>query len=77
VAGPPDEPLAQRYLAPLQREVESLRSSGANVMVVIPDAESVSVFGPNLLDYRRSSEAAAAGTRQAANEAAILRDFWS
>jgi NTE family protein len=77
VAGPPDDPLAQRYLGPLQREVESLRSSGSNVMVIIPDSESVAAFGPNLLDYHRSAQAAAAGTRQAAHEAAVLRDFWN
>ena len=76
LAGPPDSALAQRYLAPLEREVAALRADGADVVVVTPDKQCLDAFGPNLLDYRRSGDAAKAGARQAANEAAQLREFW-
>lgn len=76
VAGPLDAPFAQRYLAPLEREVEFLRTSGSDVAVITPDANCIEAFGPNLLDYRRTVMAAAGGEKQAMNEAARLRAFW-
>ena len=76
VAGPLDAPLAQRYLAPLEREVAFLRTHGSDVAIITPNAHCIESFGPNLLDYRRSVIAAEAGTRQAAAEAARLRAFW-
>jgi NTE family protein len=77
VAGPPNSPMAQRYLTPLEREVTALRARGSNVAVVTPDTQCLEAFGLNLLDYRRSSAAAASGMRQAKEEAERLRAFWS
>lgn len=77
MAGPPDSPLAQRYLGPLERELAALRAEGVDVAIVTPDAQCLEAFGPNLLDYRRSGLAASAGARQALNEAERLRQFWS
>jgi NTE family protein len=77
VAGPIESPLAQRYLAPLQREVAALRETGVDVAVVTPDPHCLDAFGSNLLDFRRSGAAAAAGTRQAQAEATRLREFWT
>jgi NTE family protein len=75
-AGPLGSPIAQRYLMPLEREVEALRTDGVDVAVVTPNAECLDAFGPSLLDYRRSGLAADAGARQAVVEAERLREFW-
>ena len=76
VAGPLDAPLAQRYLAPLEREVAFLRTHGSDVSIITPNAHCIEAFGPNLLDYRRSVIAAEGGARQAIEEGARLRAFW-
>jgi NTE family protein len=77
VAGPSDAPIAQRYLGPLEREVEALRADGADVAVVTPDPHCMDAFGPNLLDYRRSTDAASGGAKQALDEVERLKKFWT
>jgi NTE family protein len=76
VAGPSGSPLAARYLAPLQREVDALRESGHQVEVVTPDVSCIEAFGANLMDYSRRSAAAINGLRQGRIEAEKLKAFW-
>lgn len=76
VAGAVGSPLAQRYLAPLQREVDALRDAGHEVEVITPDAGSLEAFGANLMDYSRRNAAASNGVRQGKEEAKRLSAFW-
>lgn len=58
-------------------EVAQLRAAGRRVELIIPDAESMAVFGPSMMDTTRRVEAAQAGLRQAANAAERLLAAWS
>lgn len=50
--------------ADLSREVEILRTEGAEVAVVTPDEAALRAFGPNLMDFARRPGAAEAGRAQ-------------
>ena len=52
------------FRRPLERELLALRDSGSQVEVIMPDAESIAAFGPNLMDFRRGPAVAASGVRQ-------------
>lgn len=60
----------------LAREVAQLRASGCRVEIIIPDAETIAVFGPSLMDTTRRVDAARAGLRQAADAVAWVSGSW-
>ena len=60
---------------PLSEEVVTLRAGGSRVEVIVPDAESLAVLFPNLLDETRRSLCAEAGCAQGAASAAVWRDL--
>lgn len=61
----------------LDSEVEAVRAAGSSVEVILPDAEAMEAFGPNLMDPSRRTAAAEAGMRQGLAAAESLRASWS
>lgn len=66
-------PVAQLQM---EHEVAQLRAAGSQVEVIVPDAEAVTVFGPNLMDVQRRVAAAHTGLRQGASAAETVRAVW-
>jgi NTE family protein len=58
------------------KQAGDLRTAGAKVAVVIPDAAARQAIGHDLLNLRRRAGAARAGRTQAAAVAAEVRDVW-
>ena len=69
--------LAERAKKRMDDELGAITSRGGQVKMIIPDEESLAVFGTNLMDFSRRGEIADAGFRQGKLEAADLRDFWN
>ena len=61
----------------LDAEIAALRDAGATVEVILPDAEALAAFGPDLMNPERRSLAAEAGLRQGAAAAVVLRERWA
>jgi hypothetical protein len=59
----------------VSEEVVTLRAGGSRVEVIVPDAASLAVLFPNLLDETRRSLCAEAGCAQGAAGAAARRDL--
>jgi NTE family protein len=57
-------------------QVAELRSQGARVALVNPDAEALAAIGRNVLDPAQRAAAARAGRRQAAGMAARVAEAW-
>jgi NTE family protein len=64
-------------LRQIDRETLLLIEAGSNVDLVVPDAETLEVFGMNLMDTTRRIDAAQAGIRQGATAAETLRAIWN
>jgi len=60
----------------LQAEVEQLRATGSQVEVIVPDAEAIERFGPNLMDPTRRAGALEAGIRQGKETLAQIQGVW-
>jgi hypothetical protein len=60
-----------------ESEVAGLRAAGAQVELIIPDANCRDAFGNNLMDARRRGDVALAGVVQGREEAARIRAFWN
>jgi NTE family protein len=58
-------------------QAETLRSEGASVTVVTPDANALDAIGRNVLDPTHRAPAAHAGHLQAANVTDQVADIWS
>ena len=71
-----DPKLAEHFRARLDREIATLRESGTNVELIVPDSSSISAFGDNLMDPSLSAAAAQAGIVQGTAQAASLRTMW-
>ena len=71
-AGFPESPLGPT----LEAEVATLRAAGAQVHVVVADARALAAFGTNPLSPRTREPSARAGTEQAADELAAVRELW-
>jgi len=67
---------AEAIRARLDQEIETLRDGGADVALITPDDPSQQAFGPNLMDFRRRPDAAAAGLAQGGALAADLAAHW-
>ncbi len=67
-------PGAQRDM---EREIAQLREAGSLVDVIVPDQETLDVFGVNLMDTTRRIEAAQTGVRQGAIAAETVRAMWN
>jgi NTE family protein len=67
-------PGAQRDM---EREIAQLREAGSLVNVVLPDQETLDVFGVNLMDTTRRINAAQTGVRQGAIAAETVRSMWN
>ena len=72
-----DPAMAAQFQKVLDRELTTLRESGAKVELIVPDTASVTAFGINLMDPRRRPGAAKAGLAQGNAQAAKLRALWS
>ena len=71
--GPAAEAMSKRFEA----EIEVLQADGAKVMVITPDAGSLTAMGANLMDFRHRVAAATAGLAQGAAQAEGLRAVWA
>ncbi len=63
--------------ATLDEEVDALRATGVQVVVVAADESSTAAFGTNPLDPATRAPSARAGREQAAAVAETVRRFWS
>jgi NTE family protein len=61
----------------LEAELDALRESGSEVLLIAADEASRGAFGPNLMDASRRGVVAEAGARQGGSEAARLKELWS
>lgn len=73
-------PLAERQFEhgrrTLDGEIASLRADGSTVELIAPDAASLGVFGPDMMDPARLVPAAQAGFRQGQEIAERLQQIW-
>ena len=63
--------------ARIDPELAQLRRSGSHVELITPDAASLDVFGPNLMDASRQAAALDAGVKQGRAEAVRIRSVWA
>jgi NTE family protein len=63
--------------AGIQREIDVLTSAGAEVELVVPNANCLEAFGNNLMDASRRGDVALAGVVQGRAEAARIAAFWN
>ena len=63
--------------ARIDPELAQLRRSGSHVELITPDAASLDVFGPNLMDASRQAAVLEAGFRQGRAEAVRIRSVWA
>ena len=63
--------------ARIDPELAQLRRSGSHVELIAPDAASLEVFGPNLMDASRQAAALEAGVKQGHAEAVRIRSVWA
>jgi NTE family protein len=60
----------------LSAQVDELRASGSTVETIFPDADSLAVFGDNMMDASKRPLAAQAGYDQATRVAGELSELW-
>jgi NTE family protein len=60
----------------LDNEIAALEAGGARVVKILPLADEIAAFGPNLMDPARAELAAAAGRARAESLAFELRPLW-
>lgn len=63
--------------AGIEREIAILKSSGAAVELIVPDAACLETFGNNLMDSSRRGNVALAGVAQGRAEATRIKPFWN
>ena len=63
--------------ARIDPELAHLRRAGSHVELITPDAASLDVFGPNLMDASRQAAALDAGVKQGRAEAVRIRSVWA
>ena len=63
--------------AGIQREIDVLTSAGAEVELIVPNANCLEAFGNNLMDASRRGDVALAGVVQGRAEAARIAAFWT
>jgi NTE family protein len=73
------EPGAGPFLAAVADEFSSLRSSGAAVAIIEPNAEflELSRWGSSLMDAGKAGEAFVIGSRQGLEESARISNLWA
>jgi NTE family protein len=72
-AGPAAEAMAKQ----LDGEISVLKSSGAQVVLISPNAGSAAAMGVNLMNFARRPDAARAGLEQGRAEAARIAAAWN
>jgi NTE family protein len=68
--------IAEVFRRRFEAELDALRESGSRVEVIVPDEDSSTAFGLNLMDASRRQPSAQAGLRQGRIEAARLAEAW-
>ncbi|MGZ5959777.1 MAG: patatin-like phospholipase family protein [Rhizomicrobium sp.] len=63
--------------AGIQREIDVLTSAGAEVELIVPNANCLEAFGNNLMDASRRGDVALAGVVQGRAESARIAAFWN
>jgi NTE family protein len=76
-------PLGGRTRHPLEwgsqlaAQADELRANGSQVETILPDTNSLEVFGGNMMDFSRYKPAAQAGYDQGKSLADKLKEFWN
>ena len=60
----------------LAAQVDELRAGGSSVETILPDSDSLTAFGTNLMDLSTRPPAARAGYEQGRSLAEELAEFW-
>jgi NTE family protein len=68
--------IADVFRKRFEAELQSLRDSGSRVELIVPDENSSTVFGTNLMDASRRQPSAEAGLAQGREEAGRLMPAW-
>jgi NTE family protein len=68
--------MAERMMAPLQREIQVLKDAGGKVELITPDDASAEAFGGNLMNPKHRPAAAKAGLEQGRALAETLKAAW-
>jgi NTE family protein len=75
-------PLGGRTRTPLEwgqqlaAQADELRAGGSDVETILPDDDSLTAFGGNMMDLSTRPPAARAGYRQGSSLAGQLSEFW-
>jgi NTE family protein len=77
IAFHPTGPAAERIKTRLESQLQVLRATGAVVLALYPDAESLAAIGSRMMDMRGRPEIAEAGLAQGRAAAASVAEFWS
>lgn len=74
-----DDPRISRLLGRARTEVDAIRAAGAEVALIVPDLEflTISGFGMNLMDFSQVGAAADAGQRLGKAEADRIAAVWT
>ncbi len=77
IAFHPAGPAGERITSRLESQLEVLRSSGAEVLALTPDAACLDAIGSRMMDMRGRPQIAEAGLAQGRATAAFVAEFWS
>ena len=77
IAFHPAGPAGERIKSRLESQLQVLRSSGAEVLALTPDAASLDAIGSRMMDMRGRPQIAEAGLAQGRAAAAFVAEFWS
>jgi len=68
--------IEDRSRTTLDQEVKALHDAGCATMLIVPDAASLSAFGPSLGDDSQRKKPEDAGIAQGRAESARIAKFW-
>jgi NTE family protein len=75
--GPQANGIGPISMQQVESETAALRASGSAVEVIMPDAASLDLMGPNLMDFTRGPQAAEGGLAQGREAAARVKELWA
>ena len=71
-----DNPMAKSFTRPLSAELQTLRESGCNVELIVPDAASLKAFGGSIGDENHRALPLNAGRLEGRDKASEVAKLW-